>query len=214
MTTMKTLIATNDTVLAKGLEAVLVAGGVEVCAVCRDVTELMSAFFRFHPEVAILDHMILPVLDVIGELRRLGSRCQIVLWDHALSPYEKREAMKLGVRAILSARVPPASVLETVNLVAAFPERESSSAQRIARELIPIERQVFALVGYGMSDEEIAAAIRSDAAVVGKVVKGLARSFGAQNRCELALYGLSALSEAPQLSIGETDPWKNEIAIV
>ena len=212
MTSMKILLATNESVLARGIEAALAPGGLEIAAVCRDIAELFAAFARLQPEVVIIDHMILPAIDVIAELRRLGGRCQIVLWNRGMSSYELSEAKRCGARAILSSKVPPASVIEIVNLVASFPDRESDAARRLAGQFPQMEREVLALVGYGMSDAEIAAAIHSEPAVVERVVKGLARTFDAQTRCELALYGLSTLSSGTLT--GEMESWKNEIAIV
>ena len=47
----------------------------------------------------------------------------------------------------------------------------------------------------GLNNQEIAAAMRSDEATVHELLKNLAHRLGAEDRCELALYGLSTLNE-------------------
>src|ERR1035437_4503303 len=54
------LIATNEPILAKGLETVLTAGGLEIAAVCHDVFELFERLPRCRPDIAVLDMTVLP----------------------------------------------------------------------------------------------------------------------------------------------------------
>lgn len=208
------LIASNETIFAKGMEEILTAGGLVVSAVCHDVTQLFDSFIELRPDVVLLHPPILPDLHVIAELRRLGPKCQIILWPHGLSQQEKGQVLALGARAVLPVGMAAKRFVETVHLMAGFPEPESSPTSRMTQACDPLHREVLTLVGHGMSNEEIAAAIRSDAAAVATLVSTLSSRFGAQDRCELALYGLSALKDLSLTVPGETKPWKNEIAIV
>jgi DNA-binding NarL/FixJ family response regulator len=192
----RVLIATNEPVLAKGLEAILAPGGVEISAVCADVTELMAEFYRCRPDVAILDMPVLPSLDVIGELHRLLPACQLVMWPRQLSPQQATEAVRLGARGVLPANAPSARLLDAVNMLAGFPDGANPPATIVADTCTSIELQAIALVGHGMNNQEIAAVMRSDEGTVDKLLKTVSQRLGAQDRCELALYGLSTINEA------------------
>lgn len=210
---MKILIASNQPVLAAGLKAAMTSAGLEVCAECGDVTELAGSFLRCQPDSAIIDRKLLPALDIIADVQRLSPNCQIVVWDGGMPEYERSQCKLLGARAIIPSVTPVAQVVEAVNLISTFHARGHSQTWRLAQELSPLERRIFELVGYGMSDEEISRAVHYDLPAVGKIIKQLARKFDAQNRCELALYGVSVLSDAPPISTGENESWKSEIAI-
>ena len=74
----RVLIATNEPILAKGLETVLAAGGLEIAAVCHDVFELFECFQSCRPDIAVLDMPVLPAPEVIRDLHRLAPHCQLV----------------------------------------------------------------------------------------------------------------------------------------
>ena len=65
------------------------------------------------------------------------------------------------------------------------------------------ERELITLVGYGLNNEEIASSVGSDPSTVHKRLRELSERLGTEDRCELALYGLSTL--------GEKNPWKDGI---
>ena len=54
----RVLIATGEPVLAKGLEAVLKAGGLEIAAVCSDIFEVFESLPRCRPDIAVLDRSV------------------------------------------------------------------------------------------------------------------------------------------------------------
>jgi len=76
----RVLIATNEPVLAKGLQTVLTAGGLEITDICADVCELFVAVQRSRPDVAILDVSILPSEQLIADLRHAAPKCKLVGW--------------------------------------------------------------------------------------------------------------------------------------
>src|SRR3954469_19762268 len=76
----RVLIATNEPILAKGLETILVAGGLEVAGICRDIFELFESLPRCCPDIVILDMPVLAAPDVMQDLRRVMPKCHFVLW--------------------------------------------------------------------------------------------------------------------------------------
>ncbi|HEY1338562.1 MAG TPA: response regulator [Bryobacteraceae bacterium] len=210
MTTV--LIATTEPVLAKGLETILVAGEIEIAGICTDITELMDQFNRAAPDVAILDAPVLPALDVIAELRRLWPKTQLVMWPRQLSAEQASEAVRLGARGVLPPNAPPARLVEAVNLLAGFPAAAAAPGAQVGSTCSAAELQAVALVGHGMNNQEIAAVMHFDEAAVDKLLKSVSQRLGAQDRCELALYGLSAINQL-QPEQEERQEWKNEIAI-
>jgi DNA-binding NarL/FixJ family response regulator len=173
----RVLIATNESVLAKGLEAVLVAGGLEVTDLCHDVCELFDCIERRPPDVAILAIAMLPSPAVIRDLRRLAPKCHFIAWP-SLRPEDS-----------------PDRVVEAINLLARFSGPEPSPAAIVDTQCDPAEREIVRLLGYGLNNEEIAEALGADRSTVQKLLGNLSDVLGAEDRCELAMFGLSKLKE-------------------
>ena len=76
----RVLIATCEPILAKGLEAVLKAGGLEIAAVCNDVFEVFESLPRCRPDIAILDLPVSSAEQVIADLHRIAPRCRFLRW--------------------------------------------------------------------------------------------------------------------------------------
>ena len=173
----RVLIATDQTVLAAGMKAVLTGGGVDVVAVCKDILELFEALPVSKPDVAILDAKILPTQDVLRELYRLAPKCQWIGWPK-LSPSES-----------------PERLVQVVHMMANFSGPEPSPEAMVRLICEPSERELMELVGYGLDNQEIAAVMCSDKAEVQKQLSSLSHRLGAEDRYELVLYGLSTLNE-------------------
>jgi DNA-binding NarL/FixJ family response regulator len=190
------LLATNEPVLAKGLEVILVAAGLQISDVCVDITQLFRAFRRNPPDVAILDFPFSLEMAVIGDLRKLARKCQIVMWSRQLSKEQANEAMRLGANAILPTFLPPARLIEALQLLASFPEPETTPAAMVNRVCNQTEQQLLALLACGLKNREIAAVMRFDQNSVESLMRSVSSRLGAADRYELALYGLSTVREA------------------
>jgi DNA-binding NarL/FixJ family response regulator len=173
----RVLIATNEPILAKGLEAVLTAGGLEIAAVCHDVIELFECLQRCRPDFAVLDMPVLPGPEVIHDLRRLAPHCQLVLWPR------------------LTLSDSPDCVAEAIHMMTPFSRPDPSPSALVNLTCSPGERELITLVSCGLSNEEIAAAMGSDRLTVQKLLKNLSDRLGAGDRYELALYGLTTLND-------------------
>jgi DNA-binding NarL/FixJ family response regulator len=173
----RVLISADEPIRAKGLESVLKAGGLEIAAVCYDVFELFECLPRCHADIAVLDTPALPAPEVIHDLHRLAPQCRLVLWPRLTLPDS------------------PARVVEAIHALANSPAPDSSPAALVNLACSPSEREFITLLGYGLSNEEIAAALGSDRSAVQKLLGNLSERLGTEDRCELALYALSMLNE-------------------
>jgi len=180
----RVLIASNKPIMARGLEDLLTSGGLEVAGVCHDVFELFEKLPGSRADIAILDKQVLPTPEVILDLRRIAPQCQFLKWP------ERSESDS------------PARLAGTLNLMAQFsPPASPSTLMSLACN--DRERELITLVGYGLNNEEIASSVGSDPSTVHKRLRELSERLGTEDRCELALYGLSTL--------GEKNAWKDGI---
>ena len=193
----RVLIATNEPVLARGFEAILSGGGLEMVDVCTDIAQLVESLRRCRPDAAILDMAVMPPLTVMVELRKLAPECQLLVWPRQISQVQAEELLKLGARGVLPSDVTPEVLIATLNMISSFPV-EATPASLVKQVCNPGEREIISLVGRGMKNNEIAALVRSDIRTVDQQVKTLSRRLGVQDRYELALYGLSIAGEASQ----------------
>ncbi len=180
----RVLIATNKPILAKGLETVLMAGGLEIAAVCHVVFELFECFEHCRPDIAVLDMPVLPAPEVVLDLRRLAPQCQFVLWPR------------------LTLSDSPGRLVDALHLMTQFSGPDPSPSTLVNLTCSESERDLITLVGYGLNNQEIAAAMGSDRSTVQKLLRNLADRLGTEDRYELALYGLSTLNETPTLNEG------------
>lgn len=189
----RVLIASNEPIFAKGLEATLRAGGLDVCAICSDVCELSEGLLRWRPDIVVLDPPVLPEPEAITELRRLVPKCQFVVWPRAILRRGTDEAIRAGARGVLPADASPAELAEVLHLIVDFPD-PNDEVSSLVNTCSPLERQFLAMAGQGLNNLEIAAATDSDESTVHRVLQNVSNRLGAEDRYELALLGLSTLT--------------------
>jgi DNA-binding NarL/FixJ family response regulator len=185
------LIATNEPVLARGFEAILAGNGLEVVDICTDVVHLFESFQRCRPGIAILDMAVVPLTSVMVELRKLAPQCQLLVWLRQISEEQSQSILRSGARGVLPADVTPEVLLAALKLLTSSPPPEATPAAIVKHVCNPMEKRIISLVGCGMKDNEIAALVGADVRAVDQQVRSLSRRLGAQDRYELALYGLS-----------------------
>jgi DNA-binding NarL/FixJ family response regulator len=188
---MRVLIATNEPVLAHGFQSILTSGGLEVVDVCTDLAQIFQSIVDRRPEAAILDMAVSPMHCVLVELRKLAPTCQLLVWPRQISEHQAKELLRMGARAVLPADVAPDVLIGTLRMLDTFPTLDRTPASLVNQVCNPLERQILSLVGCGMKNDEIAAAIRTDRHAVDQQLKTLSNRLGVLDRYELALYGLS-----------------------
>jgi DNA-binding NarL/FixJ family response regulator len=174
------LIANKEPIRAKGMETVLKTGGLEVVAVCHDLNELFASLEKCAPDIAILDMSVLAAPEVVYDLRRIAPRCQLVLWPQ------------------LTMSDSPSQIVEAIHMMASFSGPDPSPAALVNLACSPGERQMMTLLGYGLNNAQIAAMMGVQRSSVEESLDRLSDRLGAQDRYDLALYGLSTLNGGAQ----------------
>ena len=191
----RVLIATSQPILAKGFEAILSGENFQITDSCTDIAQAFEAIHRNRPEVALLDIALCASIDVIAELRKSAPHCQLVLWGTKIHPNQADEAVRLGARGVLPADVSPAQLIEALDIVVSFPAAQPTPGALVQSLCDSLERDLIALVGHGLKNDEIAILMHSDQNTVDKALRSASRRLGAQDRYELALYGLSTVND-------------------
>ena len=96
----RTLLYTNEPVLAHGLsEVISAAAGLEMRQVCTTISEVREC--AVDADVLLMDLTSEVTFAVLAELKRAVPACKIVLWANTISTELAYQAMGLGVRGIL-----------------------------------------------------------------------------------------------------------------
>ncbi len=168
------VVADDQDLVRSGLELVLGARGCEVVGLAADGREAVETVARLEPEVVLMD-IRMPVLDGLAATRRLTGTLPdvrvVVLTTFSLDEYVF-EALRAGASGFLLKDTEPAELLRAVRvaaqgdallspsitrrLVEEYANRAKAPAVSLD-ELTDREREVVALVGTGLSNDEIAA---------------------------------------------------------
>jgi len=118
---VRLLIADDHPIVIQGLLALLATDPeIEVLAACGDGRDLLAALKVHDPDVVILDQN-MPGLSGTAILRRLLEEGQLppaILLTGMISEPEAREAVRVGVRAIVLKEEAPELLLDTIRAVA------------------------------------------------------------------------------------------------
>ncbi|MFI8520451.1 response regulator [Streptomyces sp. NPDC085481] len=211
---IRVLLADDEAVIRAGVRAILATDpGIEVVAEAGDGHEAVELAHRHRPDVVLLD-IRMPRLDGLGaaeELRRtLPEAAVVVLTTFSEDAYVER-ALGSGVSGFLLKSGDPRELLAGVRAVAegaAFlspavarrvidmlgGERFARAAEARSR-LAPLtgrEREVVALVGAGLSNQEIAERLHVVEATVKAHVSAVLGRIGLRNRVRLAILAYEA----------------------
>jgi DNA-binding NarL/FixJ family response regulator len=207
---VKVLLADDQTLVRAGFRVLLERGhDIEVVGEVADGAEAIEAVRRLRPDVVLMD-IRMPVLDGLEATRRIvaderlaGVRV-VMLTTYELDEYVF-EALRVGASGFLLKDVDPADLRQAVRVAAGGDALLSPSVTRrlidefvakVARRrtdperlslLTDREREVMALVGGGLSNDEIARRLFMSPATAKTHVSRAMAKLGARDRAQLVV---------------------------
>lgn len=196
----RTLLFSDEPILAKGLESVLASvEGFHLAGVCSATAKLKEILDAGEPDILLIDLTSDVTFSILSELKKASVNAKIVLWVHSISTELALQAMALGVRGILRKTLPSELLikcLQRVNEGEFWFEKALTdsflSAKRIA--LTRREGQLVSLLSQGLKNKEIASMLLISEGTVKVYLSRLFQKVGVKDRFELALYGLKNLT--------------------
>jgi DNA-binding NarL/FixJ family response regulator len=208
--TVRVVLADDQTIVRAGFRALLdLAGDLVVVGEAADGVEAVACARRTRPDVVLMD-IRMPLLDgikatsQISQTRGLEQVRVLILTTYDTDAYVF-EALQAGASGFLLKDAGPAELLHAIRVVAAG---EALLAPRITRRLIAQftaqrtatqvgedrlavltqrEREVLALVGQGLSNDEIGAELFLSPATARTHVSHAMAKLGARDRAQLVV---------------------------
>ena len=206
---IRVLLADDQALVRAGFHALLSAQeGIEVVGEAADGREAVELARELRPEVILMD-IRMPVLDGLAATReiagdrRLDSVRIVILTTFELDEYVF-EAIRSGAAGFLVKDTKPAQLIEAVRVVADGEALLSPSVTRrligefaarakeppnstALEELTDREREVMALAGAGLSNEQIASKLVVSVATAKTHVSRAMVKLGARDRAQLVV---------------------------
>ncbi|HVC39407.1 MAG TPA: response regulator transcription factor [Candidatus Dormibacteraeota bacterium] len=218
--TIRVLLADDQPLVRVGLRALAEADGeMEVVAEAGNGVELLELARQTHPDVVVAD-VRMPVMDGLEATRRLAGDPElahtriIILTTFEVDEYVF-EALRAGASGFLLKDEEPTELLRAIRVVAAGESLLSPSVTRklvetfaarpavlspnlgLLRELTEREREVVALVGSGLSNDEVAARLTMSPATARTHVSRAMGKLGARDRAQLVVFAYETGLVAP-----------------
>jgi DNA-binding NarL/FixJ family response regulator len=209
--TVRAVLADDQALVRAGIRALVEAeGGIEIVAEAADGRSALEAVRRTLPEVVVMD-IRMPVLDGLVATRliaadpRLRGVRVLILTTFEVDEYVF-EALRAGAGGFMLKDAEPAELVRGIRVVAAgdsllspsvtrrvvetFASAVPPSAPRVAQlgELTGREREVVALVGSGLSNEEIALRLVISPATARTHVSRAMSKLEARDRAQLVVF--------------------------
>jgi len=207
---MKTrvLLCHDEPLLAKELEFVLGQSAMfELLPSCSSLPGLAERVAGGVPDLVLIDLVPTITLPVLSDVRIAIPAAKLVLWVSEISTELAFQAMGLGVRGVLRKSLPvelQVKCLHKVHTGELWFEKALTDRFLCARRVALTRRegQVIGLLAQGLTNREIASALRISDGTVKVYLSRLFHKVGVKNRFELALFGLKNLTNG-QLPVDE-----------
>jgi DNA-binding NarL/FixJ family response regulator len=211
---IKVLLADDQALVRAGFRALLDAqSDIEVVAEAADGAEAVRRTVQTRPDVVLMD-IRMPVLDGLEATRQIAADARlsdvriVILTTFDLDEYVF-EALRVGASGFLVKDTEPVDLLRGVRAVAGGDALLSPGvtrrlieefASRSRAPLAPMsldtltdrEREVMALVGAGLSNEDIAAKLYVSPATAKTHVSRAMIKLGARDRAQLVVFAYEA----------------------
>ena len=210
---IRVVLADDQLLVRAGFRALLAAEpDIEVVGEAGDGAHAVRLARQAHPDVVLMD-IRMPGLDGLAATRRItadpalsGVRI-VVLTTFELDEYVA-EALRLGATGFLLKSTDPTELVRAVRVVAAgeallspsitrrvierFAAGASGPPPRLLGDLTDREREVVALVGSGLSNDEIATRLVMSPATAKTHVSRAMIKLGARDRAQLVVFAYEA----------------------
>jgi len=177
---------------------------------CRAQADALQAAERFRPKIVLCNVALDASLGVVYEICRAAPESAVVLFAPRFPTDLAQQALRMGVRGIVSTTAHPDTLLECLRLVAGGATWiEGSLAAEIVKmqrvSLSPRQKDILALLVRGFKNKEIAWELGLSVGTVKAYLTALFEKVGARDRFELALFGLKYLDRVdPQPKATDT----------
>ncbi len=195
---LRILLVDDHIVVRMGLSyAIANQPDMEVVAQAEDGEEGIALYRQHRPDVVVLD-LRMPKcsgLDVIGALRREFGLVRILVLSNYASGDEIAAALHAGATGFVGKEASLPVLLDAIRKVhigeQVMPaETARRLASRFASQLSPRELEVLALLGRGMSNKEIGAALNVVESTVKVHVTAILSKLGVADRTQAVLAGV------------------------
>jgi DNA-binding NarL/FixJ family response regulator len=208
---LRVVLADDQVMIRSGLRALLAAEpDIEVVAEADDGTQAVAVARAHHPDVVVMD-IRMPILDGVGATRAIAAdpdlaRVRVLILTTFDDDALVFDAIRAGAAGYLLKDADPADLLRGIRAVAAG---DSLLAPQAARRLIAAfattpastapppaalavlterEREIVALVGRGLSNDEIANWLTISAATARTHVSRAMTKLAARDRAQLVVF--------------------------
>ncbi len=193
-------IYSDQPILAKGLEAVLIATGrFQVESWSCGIPELVQRLQNRAPDILLLHVAPEVTVGILSGIKHVRQESRVVLWVNAIPAGLAFQAMGLGVRGILRTSLPIDLQIKCLQKIQEgelwFEKTLTDSfvnAQRVV--LSRREGQLITLLCQGLKNKEIASTLKITEGTVKVYLSHLFQKVGVKDRFELAVFGLTNLT--------------------
>jgi DNA-binding NarL/FixJ family response regulator len=206
---IKVYLYGDEPVMAMGMEAVLNASGrFKVECFLSGLPDLLARLPKDAPDVLLLDVTPEVALSSLRDIREVAPECKVVIWVSSISTEIAFQAMGLGVRGILRKSLSlelHAKCVEKVQEGELWFEKALTESFLEAKRITLSQRegQLVTLLSYGLRNKEIASALQLTEGTVKAYLCKLYQKVGAQDRFELALFGVKNRLDGAPATLGE-----------
>jgi DNA-binding NarL/FixJ family response regulator len=207
---MRAALVTDQPIMAEGLNAVFERSGkFSLVAVYAKPAELLNLLPALSAELAIIDVGPDISFPFLSEVIASAPACKMVLLSRTPTAEMMYHAQEIGASALLPTGLPTDRLLSCLDLVKSgetifdYTARSGGSASKAIR-LTKRESELVALVSQGLKNKEIAAHLGISEGTVKTYFSKLFQKVGANDRLELALFGLkNATGRADHDRVGQ-----------
>jgi DNA-binding NarL/FixJ family response regulator len=193
---MRAALVTDQPLIAEGLNAVFEKSGkFQLVAVYTKPAELLNLLPALAPELAVIDVGPDISFPFLSEVIAAAPACKMVLLSRTPTAELTYHAQEIGASALLSTNLSADRLLACLEQVESgetsfdYTIGSSGSTSKAVR-LTRRESQLVALVSQGLKNKEIAAHLGISEGTVKTYFSKLFQKVGANDRLELALFGL------------------------